>query len=424
MGKRVVFVSHDASRTGAPLMLLHFLRWLRDNSDLDFSVTLRRGGELVGDFAEVATVTTVSADPPGAGRALRMVRRVGWADQALDPLPVDLNPAARVVRPPARRAALRDLQRRAFGVHPPDLIYLNTAASGSVLSLAPEATPVISHVHELGYMLRYLRDREPRGIEQMLARTRHYIAAAHAAAEVLVDEFDVDPARITVCHEFIPIDDRPLEPRMIDRARAELGIAPETYVVGSVGTVGWRKGADLFIQLAKRTLELLGGSLDVVFLWLGAADERVWEERVRHDLDNLGLRDQVRFLGARPDPRPIVELFDAFVLMSRSDTYPLAFLEAAAQGKPTLCFPAGGMTEFLEPADDLLIPYLDVDAMARRIVGLLRSDAERTRLGQQLAQRVKERHRLEVVAPNLLAEIERVLGARDSAARLIEEPVR
>ncbi len=52
---KVLFIrGHEASRTGALLVLLNFLRWLRGNSDVDFEILLRQGGELLGDFQALA----------------------------------------------------------------------------------------------------------------------------------------------------------------------------------------------------------------------------------------------------------------------------------------------------------------------------------------------------------------------------------
>ena len=40
----VLFLGHEASRTGAPLMFLYFLRWLRDHGarETNTTVVLRR----------------------------------------------------------------------------------------------------------------------------------------------------------------------------------------------------------------------------------------------------------------------------------------------------------------------------------------------------------------------------------------------
>src|SRR5262245_56080071 len=54
LNKRVLFISHEASRTGAPIVLLHFLRWFKRNTDIPFMVLVResRGamGELLQEF--------------------------------------------------------------------------------------------------------------------------------------------------------------------------------------------------------------------------------------------------------------------------------------------------------------------------------------------------------------------------------------
>ena len=48
---RVQFVTYEASRTGSPLLLLRFLRWLHDEGSLELDVVCWRGGPLVEDFA-------------------------------------------------------------------------------------------------------------------------------------------------------------------------------------------------------------------------------------------------------------------------------------------------------------------------------------------------------------------------------------
>ncbi len=50
---RVLFVTYEASRTGSPLLLLRFLRWLRAHGSVDAEVLCWRGGPLVEAFAAV-----------------------------------------------------------------------------------------------------------------------------------------------------------------------------------------------------------------------------------------------------------------------------------------------------------------------------------------------------------------------------------
>ena len=70
----VLFLSHDSSRSGAPIFLLRFLRWLRQNSKIQFRVLVGKSGELTADFEEIGAVDSFEPD-----RALwyRVLRRLG-----------------------------------------------------------------------------------------------------------------------------------------------------------------------------------------------------------------------------------------------------------------------------------------------------------------------------------------------------------
>src|SRR5258708_36960703 len=53
---RVLFVSHDASRTGSPMVLLTLQRWLRANLDIDIRTLLLEGGPLEAEFEALGRV--------------------------------------------------------------------------------------------------------------------------------------------------------------------------------------------------------------------------------------------------------------------------------------------------------------------------------------------------------------------------------
>ena len=89
MPRRILFGCHEPSRTGAPILLLNFLRWLRAHTDYEIQVVLLRDGDLVDDFIDAATTSylytadralvpldSLSADR--LGRRSRLGRRVGY----------------------------------------------------------------------------------------------------------------------------------------------------------------------------------------------------------------------------------------------------------------------------------------------------------------------------------------------------------
>jgi glycosyltransferase involved in cell wall biosynthesis len=94
----------------------------------------------------------------------------------------------------------------------------------------------------------------------------------------------------------------------------------------------------------------------------------------------LGLSARVRFHGflTRGQLRPIVESADVMVVSSRHETGPLAMLEAAVAGVPTVGTSVGHVAEW-SPGAALAVPVGDSAAMAAAITRLL--DDEELRLG-------------------------------------------
>lgn len=127
-----------------------------------------------------------------------------------------------------------------------------------------------------------------------------------------------------------------------------------------------------------------------------------------HDRVRLGLAGTATFVGAIADPSIHFGAFDAFLLSSREDPYPLVCLEAAAGSVPIVCFAdAGGMPEFVEADAGVVVPYLDVEAAATALAGLAADDDTRRRLGARAAAKVTERCSVDVVGPQIAGVLDR-----------------
>jgi glycosyltransferase involved in cell wall biosynthesis len=155
---------------------------------------------------------------------------------------------------------------------------------------------------------------------------------------------------------------------------------------------------------------------DLHFLWAGAGEEREIV-RARHDIRAAGLASKVTLLGPVEDPRPLYAAMDVFALTSREDPFPLVCLEAAAAGKPIVCFDgAGGIDEFVGRDGGFVVPYLDLAAMAERLRGLLDDEGLRRRMGERNRRHVLESYTLGVIAPKLVAAIENAIASRPRSA--------
>jgi glycosyltransferase involved in cell wall biosynthesis len=406
MGRRVLFISHDASRTGATIMLLRTLRWLRTNSSLSFDILLRNGGDLRDEFAQVADV--FDANETSVATPLQHARRcVGslWGGAGAEP-----------------DALLGRLMQRNIG-----LVYSNTITNGQLLRrLAPLGCPVVSHVHELEHWIRFETPREV--VEATKEHSDHFIAVSAAVKENLVRNLHVPAQQIDLVHEFIPVAEIVRCPA--DEAKRsicrQLNLPAASRLVGASGTTDWRKAPDLFIQVA-RAVRSRGFAEPVHFLWIGGeASGPVWG-KLMHDALRAGVADCVHFLGTQTNPFPLYAGLDLFLLTSREDPFPLVMLENAAAGKPTVCFAeSGGAPEFVGSDCGLVVPYLDTDAMAEAVLQLL-GDAElQQQLGRQAAEKARTFHDMDVGATKILEIIERFLPSPvikgDFSARDVASP--
>jgi glycosyltransferase involved in cell wall biosynthesis len=394
----VLFVSHEGTRTGAPMMLLHFLRWLRDNASVEPSIALLRGGPLTEEFAELGPTTVLGdvVDWPTPTRAEAILKSSG------------LKRASFAVQ----RSNVRDRVRELQGAR---TAYLNSAVSIRLLHHLPKVQTAIAHVHELQSSLPWsLRPQDP-----PLLRTRidHFVAAADCVADNLATSYAVPRDRISRVYEFIDTG-AVVAPPVRERAaiRAELGLAEDDFVVGGCGWADWRKGIDLFVQTARAVVR--SGRDDVHFVWVGGIPGGFEGDQLDLDVIHADLGDQLHLVGLQDRPFDWYRAFDVFALTSREDPYPLVGLETSLLGVPMVCFAdSGGMIELLarSRSDGLgeagtIVPYLDVEAMADTIVSLLDDPARRRDLGLAAAQVVQRDHEVAVAAPQLLEVIERVVG--------------
>jgi glycosyltransferase involved in cell wall biosynthesis len=279
-----------------------------------------------------------------------------------------------------------------------DAIYLNSATSALALRVLPEVPPlIISHIHELDSAFAHWFDELDRA--EMIARTDWFVACADTVGRMLT-EYGVDPTRISCHHEFIEPPGSGSDGS--GGLRSIVDIPEGAFIVGASGQAIWRKGPDLFIQMAAHIVSRQP-DLDVHFVWVGAMETDLW---ALHDVDKMGLRGRVHFVGQIEEPNPLYADFDVFCLTSREDPFPLVMLEVAALGVPVVGFDNGGIVEFAG-ADGccIVVDYLDVAALGTAVTDLLASPARRSALGETARERVRTQHVVDVAAPRLYRDM-------------------
>lgn len=112
------------------------------------------------------------------------------------------------------------------------------------------------------------------------------------------------------------------------------------------------------------------------------------ESRIRE----LGLEEEVSFLGIRDDIPELLAEADIFVLPSDWEGVPLTVLEAMAAGKPVIATAVGGVPELVEDGvTGILVPPRDARALAQEIIRLARDPDLRRAMGEAGQKKAVER---------------------------------
>ena len=113
------------------------------------------------------------------------------------------------------------------------------------------------------------------------------------------------------------------------------------------------------------------------------------EAEVKQLCEELGIRENVNFLGFQSNPIKMVHDSKAMILTSRWEGTPMCALEAMALGTPVVSTPSDGMKDLI---DDGVNGYLtDDDAvMAEKLLAIMNDAEHRNTLGSNAQKKFAE----------------------------------
>ncbi|MFN9931392.1 MAG: glycosyltransferase family 4 protein [Cyanobacteriota bacterium] len=385
---RILLVSHDGWRTGAPYLLLWLGQWLATHEDHELEAFFVRDGPLRQEFAAICP-TGFWVPPPPRRLHRRLLDRL---------LQHEESPGGHL--------------RQTISRFRPDLVYLNTLVLGQHLAGLREAFPhtrFLTHVHELEQSLAI--SSSPDAVQLQLELSDRVIACAECVRENLIRRHHVPPERLSLVRVFIPhrsAEEFAAAPRPESDCAALLARLDEdrrrgTFVFGFTGSPIARKGFDLLPLLVKACAERFG---DHPFLavWVGCAPGTESHAMAMHDISRLGLEDRLLLHQGVASAVPVISRFMAVSLLSREDPYPVVCLEGAALGVPTVCFQqAGGIAEFVAGGCGMAVPYLDLESFADALYGLAADPERQAELGTAASARVFRESSIDVAGGEIAA---------------------
>jgi len=168
------------------------------------------------------------------------------------------------------------------------------------------------------------------------------------------------------------------------KIRNEFGIDPEDFLIGTAGRMVPVKGYDILLKAARIIVDK---NPRVKFLLAGDGPLKLELEKMA---ENMGLAEDVKFVGFRDDIIDFLDSLDIFIMTSYHEGIPVVLLEAMALSRPIVATGVGGILEVIEDGKSgILATPSDHVGFAEKCLGLMSEEDLRKSLGQGAKERIK-----------------------------------
>lgn len=263
----------------------------------------------------------------------------------------------------------------------PDAINLHFALySFPILDILPKGVPITCNFHgpwaseskkeTIDNQLSTFLKR--RLIEQTTYnRCDRFIVLSKAFAKVLHQEYQIPWGKIYIIPGGVNINW--FQPNLSSQAaRQQLGWPEDRRILFTSRRLVHRVGVDKLLQ----ALAIIKPKIPDV--WLAIAGRGHMQIALEQQAKELGLENNVKFLGFLPDEQlPIAyQAAELTIMPSQSfEGFGLAIVESFACGTPVICTPIGGMPEILAPfSPELITDSTEVSAIAEKLKQVLLGD--------------------------------------------------
>ncbi len=254
-----------------------------------------------------------------------------------------------------------------------------------------------AHAHSLGLLARlwgrmppsvvsrrvdFRPRRNPFSVWKYRCPRLMYAAVSENVREVLISS-GVDGSRVRTIHSGIPVE---AVERIPDRkVWQEWGIDAAKRIVISVAALAPHKDHATLLKAAAKVVKDVP---EAHFVLVGSGP---LVERVRHDIEALGLEDHVTLTGFRNDVGALLGAAEVFVSASWLEGLGTSILDAMAVGLPVVATRVGGIPEMVRDGrEGRLVAARNPDALADALQEILSSPEEIRRMSRAATLRASE----------------------------------
>jgi glycosyltransferase involved in cell wall biosynthesis len=235
------------------------------------------------------------------------------------------------------------------------------------------------------------------------------LAVSEEVKRFCVDADRLDPNKVSVVYNGVDLKHIAAE-NSSGNPFADADWAKTPHIVTCVANIRRVKGIDVLIRTAQRVCRELPNA---VFVIAGSLYDRDYSEEMQAMIRSLGLEKNVKLLGFVADPLPLLKMSSAFCLLSRSEGFSNALLEAMACGVPAVVTRVGGNPEAItEGENGFLVPVEDDAAAAEKLLTLLRDPERAAKIGECGRSSVQVRFSAEVMIQKLISVYRAMLAER------------
>lgn len=360
--KKILVLSHDASLSGATILLLNLIHLLKENDYRVNIVIKNKRGVLADKFEAFSEEFGFYNKSPRESLLTKMTNKVTGKNNKFN------------IKPYLK------------GI---DFVISNTIANGEILAEVRKnfEGQILSYVHELEFVWNIYRASSQIAIEN----SNKFLVPCESVKRYLIDKCKIPVASISQLNYYIPCLNGNQYSKTDEDFKKTHSITA-SFIVGAIGTMEWRKGTDLFIQTAIAFFKKYPDA-NMQFVWMGGNRNSAEFKLVELDLIKMKFTDKIKLLEACEETAPFYKCIDILLLTSREDSYPLVVPEAASEKKPSVCFNlSGGAAEFIEEDAGELVEYLDIEMMADAVYKYYTTPHLCTRKGERAYEKWKQLH--------------------------------
>ncbi len=307
----------------------------------------------------------------------------------------------------ALRVAMRLRQLiRTQEVHIVHTFFETSDLFGGLVTKLSGAPVLVSSRRDLGILRNWKHQLGYRVLSPMYDLV---LAVSDGVREFCIRQDRLDPKRVLTLYNGIELEKVPVDADA-SSLRDSMGLGGASHLVATIGNIRQVKGLDILIRAAAKVCEQFPKA---VFLVVGDVHERQHYQELLDLTASLELKQNVKFVGPSDDVFSLLRISDIFCLPSRSEGFSNALVEAMACSLPCVATRVGGNSEALEDGrSGFLVDSEDPDAIANRILTLLRAPERAKEMGREGRRTVEAKFTTQVMMSRLINVYDNLLNAK------------